>query len=134
MAERKNKTSIELTNAMLIELGASLILWGEAILIACHVLNRVPHKKIKITPYELWKGYKPNLGYFRVWGCLAFVRLTDPKRPKIGVRTTICAFLSYAKNSTAYRFLDIQNNIIFESGDAIFHEEKFTFKLKNSEG
>jgi hypothetical protein len=94
----------------------------------------VPHKKIKITPYELWKGYKPNLGYFRVWGCLAFVRFTDPKRPKIGVRTTICAFLGYAKNSTTYRFLDIQNNIIFESGDAIFHEEKFPFKLKNSEG
>jgi hypothetical protein len=82
----------------------------------------------------LWKGYKPNLGYFRVWGCLAFVRLTDPKRPKIGVRTTTCAFLGYAKNSTAYRFLDIQHNIIFESGDAIFHEEKFPFKSKNSGG
>jgi hypothetical protein len=103
------------------------------LLTACHVLNRVPHKnKIKITPYELWKGYKPNLGYFRVWGCLAFVRLTNPKRPKIGVRTITCAFLGYAKNSTAYRFLDIQNNIIFESGDAIFHEEKFPFKSKNS--
>ena len=134
VAERKNRTLIELTNAMLIESGASLTLWGEAILTACHVLNRVPHKKIKITPYELWKGYKPNLGYFRVWGCLAFVRLTDPKRPKIGVRTTTCAFLGYAKNSTAYRFLDIQNNIIFESGDAIFHEEKFPFKSKNSGG
>jgi hypothetical protein len=38
------------------------------------------------------------------------------------------------KNSTAYSFLDIQNNIIFESGDAIFHEEKFPFKSKNSGG
>ena len=65
---------------------------------------------------------------------IAFVRLTDPKRPKIGVRTTTCAFLGYAKNSTAYRFLDIQNNIIFESGDTIFHEEKFPFKSKNSGG
>jgi hypothetical protein len=26
------------------------------------------------------------------------------------------------------------NNIIFESGDAIFHEEKFPFKSKNSGG
>jgi hypothetical protein len=113
VAERKNRTLIELTNAMLIESGASLTLWGEAILTACHVLNRVPYKKIKITLYELWKGYKPNLGFFRGWGCLAFVRLIDLKRPKIGVRTTTCAFLGYAKNSTAYRFLDIQNNIIF---------------------
>ena len=29
-------------------------------------------------------------------------------------------------------FFDLKNKIIFESGDAIFHEEKFPFKLKNS--
>ena len=44
MAKRKNKTLIELTNAMLIEFGAPLHFWGEAILTTCHVLNRVPHK------------------------------------------------------------------------------------------
>ena len=106
----------------------------EAILIACHVFNRVPHKKTKLTPFELWKGHEPNLGYFKVWGCLAFVRLTDPKIPKLGVKTTTCAFLGYAINSTTYRFLNIENNVIFESGDTIFHEDKFPFKSKNSGG
>ena len=38
VAERKNRTLIELTNAMLIESGAHLHFWGEAILTACHVL------------------------------------------------------------------------------------------------
>ena len=134
VAERKGRTLINLTNAMLIESGAPLNLWGEAILTACHVLNRVPNKKTKLTPFVLWKGHKPNLGYFKVWGCLAFVRLTDPKIPKLGVRATTCAFLGYAVNSTAYRFLNIENNVIFESGDAIFHEESFPFKSKNSGG
>ena len=46
VAERKNRTLIELTNAMIIESGAPLHFWDEAILTACHVLNRVPHKKI----------------------------------------------------------------------------------------
>ena len=55
VAERKNRTLIELTNAMLIELGAPLHFWGEAILTACHVLNRVPHKKSHTTPFEMWK-------------------------------------------------------------------------------
>ncbi|CAL5342462.1 unnamed protein product [Camellia sinensis] len=63
--------------------GAPSNLWDEAILTACHVINRMPHKKTKIVPYELWRGYKPNLGYLRVWGCLAFVRLADPRRPKL---------------------------------------------------
>ena len=72
MAERKNRTLIELTNAMLIEFGVPLHFWGEAILTACHVLNRVPHKKSHTTPLDMWKGYKPNFGYLRVWGCLAY--------------------------------------------------------------
>ena len=80
----------------------------------------------------MWKGHKPNLEYLRVWGCLAYVRLTDRKMPKLGIRATTCAFLGYAINSAVYRFFDLENKIIFESGDAIFHEEKFPFKLKNS--
>ena len=116
---------------MLIELGAPLNLWGEEILTACHVLNRVLHKKTKLTPFELQKGHKPNLGYFKVWGCLAFVRLTNPK---FSVKATTYAFLRYAVNTTAYRFLNIENNVIFELGDSIFHEEKFPFKSKNSGG
>ena len=44
--------------------------------------------------------------------------------PKLGIRATTCAFLGYAINSTTYRFFDLENKIIFESGDAIFHKEK----------
>ena len=66
VAERKNKTLIELTNAMLIESSALLHFWGEAILTACHVLNRVPHKNSRTIHFEMWKGHKPNMGYLRV--------------------------------------------------------------------
>ena len=66
VAERKNRTLIELTNATLVEFGAPLHFWGEAILTTCHVLNKVPHKKSHTTPFEMWKVHKPNLGYLRV--------------------------------------------------------------------
>ena len=55
VVERKNRTLIELTNAMLIESSAPLHFWGEVILTPCHVLNRVPHKKSHTTPFEMWK-------------------------------------------------------------------------------
>ena len=29
------------------------------------------------------------LGYLRVWGCLAYVRLTNPKIPKLGIRANV---------------------------------------------
>ena len=67
----------------------------------------------------------------RVWGCLAYVRLTDRKIPTLGIRATTCAFFGYVINSTAYRFFDLENKIIFESGDAIFHEEKFQLGEEN---
>ena len=73
IAERKNRTLKDMMNAMLISSGLPSNMWGEAILSACHVLNRVPHKRIRKTPYELWEGRTPNLGYFKVWGCLAKV-------------------------------------------------------------
>ena len=66
VAERKNINLIELTDAMLIESDAPLHFWDEAILTSCHALNRVSHKKSHTTPFEMWKGHKPNLGYLRV--------------------------------------------------------------------
>ena len=60
--------------------------------------------------------------------------LNDHKIPKLCIRVTICDFIAYAINSAAYKFFDLENKIIFESSDVIFHEEKFHFKLKNSRG
>ena len=41
VVERKNRSLIELANAMLIEFGAPLHFLGEVILTACQVLNRL---------------------------------------------------------------------------------------------
>ena len=49
--------------------------WGDAILDACYILNRVPNKRNKTTPYELWCNKKLNLNYLKVWGCRAIVIL-----------------------------------------------------------
>ena len=53
-------------NAMLVSSGAPLNLWGEAILSAYHIQNRIPYKKTGKTPYKLWKGYTPNIAYLKV--------------------------------------------------------------------
>ena len=45
IAERKNRTLTDLINAILETTGLSKKWWGEAILIACHVLNKSAHKE-----------------------------------------------------------------------------------------
>ena len=52
IVERKNYTLTDLVNAMLETIGLSKEWWCEAILTACHVLNRVPTKNKEITPFE----------------------------------------------------------------------------------
>ncbi|GKA76370.1 zinc finger, CCHC-type containing protein [Tanacetum coccineum] len=81
-----------MVNAMLSYSGCSDKLWGEAMLMACYLLNKVPNKRKKTTPYELWYKKRPNLAFLRVWGCRAVVRLLDPKR-KFWVKRVLIASL-----------------------------------------
>ena len=63
--ERKNRVIQEMARAMLHNKDVARNLWGEAINAACHTVNKVYFKPgTKKTPYELWKGRKPNVKYF----------------------------------------------------------------------
>ena len=112
-------------------------MWGKVILSANYLLNKVPKKKAKKTPYELWKGIKSSYKYLRVWGCLVKVVVHPPKKVKIGPKTIDCIFIGYAHNSVAYQFLvhesnifDIHKNTIMESRNASFFKDVFPSKTK----
>ncbi len=87
LAERKNRTLTEMVNAMLDTAGLSKEWWGEAVLIACHVLNKIPMKHKEVTPFEEWERKKLNLSYLRTWGCLAKVNVSIAKKRKLGPNT-----------------------------------------------
>ena len=121
-----------MVNAMLSNLGLGHGFWGEALLTTCYVLNRVPNKKSKTTPYEFWNKRKPNLSHLKVWGCRTIVRVPEPKIKKLGERGIECIFIGYALRSKAYRFMVIEPNdfisvnTILESTDALFDETRFS--------
>nr|GEV20403.1 zinc finger, CCHC-type [Tanacetum cinerariifolium] len=131
VAERKNRALNEMVNSMLSYTNLSEGLWGEAMLTACYLLNRVPNKWNKTTPYKLWYKKRPNLSFLRVQGCKAVVRLPDPKRKTFGKKGINCIFVGYAEHSKAYRFYVIEPNdsvsinSIIESRDTIFDENRF---------
>src|SRR4051812_43794984 len=108
---------------------------GEAILTACHVLNRVATKNKEITPYEEWEKKILTLSYLRTWGCLAKVNLPITKKRKLGLKIVDCVFLGYAGHSIAYRFLVVKSRVydmnvgtIIESRDATFFEDIFPIR------
>ena len=119
VAERKNRTLKEMMNAMLVSSRATLNLWGEAILSACHNQHRIPHKKTGKTPYDLWKRYVPNIEYLKVWGCLVNVLIPKPKKRKLGLRTVDCMLIRYAQNNAAFRFLILRSDSNFDANTII---------------
>ena len=135
IAERKNRTLKEMMNDMLVSSGLYSNMWGEAILLACHIQNKVSHKKNKI-PYELWEWRKPNLEYLKMLECLAKVMLLEPKRRKLHSRICDCVFIYYACNNTCYIFLVIRSDILESYTIIEFENAKFfkhVFPLKNKE-
>nr|CAH66607.1 H0211A12.10 [Oryza sativa] len=135
VAERKNRTLTEMVNALLDTAGLSKEWWGEAVLTACHVLNKIPMKHKKVTPFEEWERKKLNLSYLRTWGCLAKVNVPIAKKRKLGPNTVDCVFLGYAIHSVSYRFLIVNSRVpdmhvgtILESRDATLFENEFPMK------
>ena len=55
---------------MLVSSGAPQNLWGEALLTANYILNRVPYKKLSLMPFELWHGRAPSYHYLKMEGAL----------------------------------------------------------------
>ncbi|GJZ00495.1 retrovirus-related pol polyprotein from transposon TNT 1-94 [Tanacetum coccineum] len=71
--ERRNRTLIKAACTMLIYEKALLVLWAEAVTIACYTQNRsiirLHHGK---TPYELLHDKPPDLSFFYVFGALYY--------------------------------------------------------------
>ena len=75
----------------------------KAINTACYILNCALIKPIlKKTPYELWKGRKPNIVYFHVFGCRYFVLNNGKERlGKFDAKLDEAIFLGYSSTSKA---------------------------------
>ena len=70
VAERYNRTVMELVRAMLHHKNVDKRYWAEALFTACYIRNRVTSRGIPsdTTPFELFKGSKPKLAHLRVFG------------------------------------------------------------------
>ena len=92
VAKRKNRTLKDMMNSLLVSALAPNNLWGEAILFARHLQNRISYKKTSKTPNELWKDHAHNLKYLKMWGCLPRLCYMILKRGKKNQRL-MTAFL-----------------------------------------
>lgn len=107
--------------------------WGDALLTAAYILNRVPSKSVPSTLYELWTGRKPDLSHLRPWGLSGFVHVPAQKRGKLDMRAVKCIFIRYSEHSKGYVFVYEQPDgglTEVESWDVDFIEDNFPSRKK----
>jgi transposase InsO family protein len=69
VAERMNKTLLNMVRSMMFFKNVKLMFWDDAILCAVYVKNKCPYHAIKNkTPYEMWYGHIPSVRHLRVFG------------------------------------------------------------------
>lgn len=126
VAERFNRTLVEMMRTSLLHASLTHRLWGEALKTAVHIRNRMPTKALETgTPYQLWTGKQPNLSNLRVFGCKAIVRNQSPNLSKLDAKGIELIFVGYPEDHKAWRFIHPETTKAYISKDAIFYEDQF---------
>jgi transposase InsO family protein len=125
VAERRNRTLMDMVRSMMSYSTLPLGLWIEAFKTAIHILNRVPSKSVPKTPYELWTGRVPSLNHLKVWGSPAEAKVFNPNIAKLDTKTVSCHFIGYPEKSKGYRFYCPEKYTKFvETRHAVFLEDE----------
>nr|GFC02730.1 hypothetical protein [Tanacetum cinerariifolium] len=123
VVERRNQTLVEAVRTMLTFATLPSFLWAEAIAIACFTQNRlIIHKLFDKTPYELINKRKPNIKFFRVFGCRCYLLNGYEDVGKLKAKEDIRVFVGYLKEFAAFRIYNKRSRKIHESVNVNFVE------------
>ena len=114
---------MDMVRSMMCFTSLPISFWGHALETAIYLLNRVPSKSVSGTPYEIWRGKKPSLKYFKIWGCPAYVKRNFGH--KLDARADKYLFIGYPRDSIGYLFYHPTEQKVFVSRHATFMEKEF---------
>lgn len=124
VAERKNRTVMEMARSMLKEMHVPTSLWAEAIATAVYILNRSPSSAVELqTPYEALKGEKPLVQHLRVFGCVTHVLIEPKFRTKLDFKTQRYVFIGYCEETKGYKLFDPETKQVKVSRNVTFFED-----------
>jgi len=87
---------------------------------ACYIHNRVTLRSgTSSTLYELWKGRKPIVKYFHVFGRKGYILADREQKRKMDPKSDKGIFLGYSTKSRAYMVLNYRTNTMMESKNVV---------------
>src|SRR5579859_1426480 len=123
VAERVNQEIAAGATTLLVQAKLPPSFWPFAVATYVHTTNRTPTAALNgETPYFHWKGKKPDISYFRVFGCLAYVLVRKSQRKALEPHSRKCIFVGYPEGVKAWQFWEPNTKQFLISSHAIFDE------------
>jgi hypothetical protein len=121
VAERRNRTLVEMARCMMIQSQLSPSFWAEAISTANYLRNRCPSRSINgQTPHKLWTGKDFSVKHFQIFGTKGYRLDKTPNKGKFYSRSKKCIFVGYSTERRAYRVWCPDSKRIYATRDVKF--------------
>jgi len=129
VAERYNRTLMEMVRCMLFDAGIGKGFWGEAVLYATQLNNRMPTRANGgQTAFELWYGRMPRYNHLHRFGCKVTLLVPSTNRKKLDPKTQEAIYMGPDKGD--HQVHRVYTNKIQITRDVKFFENaQVTMKL-----
>nr|GEY73406.1 hypothetical protein [Tanacetum cinerariifolium] len=125
VAERRNRTLIEAARTMLADAKLPVTFWAEVVNTACYVQNRaLVNKSQNKSPYELFNGRTPAIGFLKPFGCHVMILNTLDNLGKFEAKEDEGYFIGYSMSSKAFRVFNKRTKRVEENLHVEFLENK----------
>jgi hypothetical protein len=124
VAERKDRTIMEVVKTMIHDQDLPMCLWAEATMAVVYVQNRLSHSALGLkTPEEMFTGKKPEVSHLKIFGCLVFIHIPKEERNKLEPLGNKGIFVGYCEVSKVFRIYIPGHHHIEISRDVTFDED-----------
>lgn len=123
VAERANRTLVEMARCMKLQAKLPDSLWAEMIHTSVYLRNRCATKSLEDkTPLEAWTGRKPYVGFFRTIGSKVIALNKRHNRKKFLPKGDEYVMVGYSDESKAYRIWKRGTKTVIKARDVKFFE------------
>src|SRR5277367_5022654 len=125
VAERYNRTLMDLVVTSLKSSKLPKHLWAEAANAVNHVKSRTPHSSVpEGVPDFVWYGRQPSVAYIKAFGCVGYVHIPKQKRSKLDPKAEPLVLVGYAMHTRGYRMWEPGTKRVVETKHVRFDESK----------
>ena len=131
ISERKNRHLLEVAQSLCFAMHVPKRFWGDVILTAAFLINRMPRVLQFKTPLHTLSQHHSLPSLFnippKVFGCTCYIYVHQHQHGKMDTRARKCLFVGYSATQKGYQCYHPPSGKVFVSMDVTFLEHEAYF-------